>query len=487
MGRLEAIVFFTGLAVMVIEITGARILSPYYGDTIFTWTSSISVVLASLGVGYFLGGWLSEKTSDVRILSSLLFCAALFIGIIPFFSQSVLEMGLVIGFEYGPLFASLILLTIPNVALGMVAPYAVRLKSSNLEFVGKTAGNLYAISTVGSIFGALFTGYMLIPYFGISESLFAMCAILVFIGATTLSKRVLIASVLAFTVLTIPKPQIFNFGTHVLYQTDTLYYHLMVVNFSGGLAMQTDYVTIQSLNKVNNVSDFTEYYGYQNLLDAFGPPKKILYLGLGAGEMPMYMYEHSNANIYVVEIDPEVIKVAKEFFGLVNSSRIKIYNEDARYFLQTNKTIYNAVVLDTYGTSISMPYQLTTKETAEEIYSHLSNNGSVLINVISPLDGQGSCVVKSLYKTFGSVFPYEYIFRVDPWNPLDAQNLMILASKRSFSEQQILSALNGSINSTQLDWITSEQYNNFNTTECQILTDNKNPYDIYAAQAMATI
>jgi hypothetical protein len=95
--------------------------------------------------------------------------------------------------------------------------------------------------------------------------------------------------------------------------------------------------------------------------------------------------------------------------------------------------------------------------------------------------------VKSLYKTFGSVFPYEYIFRVDPWNPLDAQNLMILASKRSFSEQQILSALNGSINSTQLDWITSEQYNNFNTTECQILTDNKNPYDIYAAQAMATI
>lgn len=486
--KLEAIAFIAGAAVIVIEICGARMLAPYLGDTLFTWTSSISVVLASLGVGYMLGGRIADRWHDARILSLVLVASGAATLAIILISSAVLSVSLDFGFEYGPLFASVMLFAIPNIMLGMVTPYAVRLRSKALGKVGKNVGNIYAIATMGSIAGALLSGYFLIPYIGITQSFFAMGVILVTGGIALVfgSKGLFIlAAVAAYPF--VPQFHVSISGGQTIYQTDTAYYHLEVVNYSGSLGLVTD-LSLQTLVPKNR-SEITQYYGYQGIIYKQAPVSNALYLGLGGGAMVDQLYNDTNASIDVVEIDSSVVAVAKRFFGLPNSSRITIYEEDARFFLRVSAKKYNMIVLDTYGGSLSMPYQMLTIQAAQEMSSHLSSNGSVLINLVSPVDGNYSGAFKSVYKTFNAVFPNLYIFPLNPLSPQSEQNIIIIAStdKTRWSVANISRAFNATVGNSTSYEVAAEQYYHgatVNTIGYPILTDNRNSYDVYAAQAL---
>ena len=194
-------------------------------------------------------------------------------------------------------------------------------------------------------------------------------------------------------------------GLNVVYEADTPYYNLAVVNSSRSLLLLTDILGAQTLLNAN-ITD--TYYGYQNLLYNKTSNVTALYLGLGGGAMITDLYKNSNAHITVAEIDPVVINVAKKYFGLNNSNRITIYNLDARSLLGSTNSTYDMIVLDTYGAGLTIPPQMVTLEAAEEMKAHLNDNGAVLINIVSPLNGTGSCVLKSIYKTFGVVFPHLY-------------------------------------------------------------------------------
>ena len=169
---LELAIFVVGFAIMATEICGARLLQPYFGNTLFTWTSSISVILAALGLGYYLGGKAAAGKARKETLALIIAAGAMAIGLIPFASSIILNAGMTFGYEFGPLFSSTILFGLPNILLGMAAPYAIKLNAKILDSVGKVAGNLYAISTFGGIIGALLSGYVMIPYVGINETFF---------------------------------------------------------------------------------------------------------------------------------------------------------------------------------------------------------------------------------------------------------------------------------------------------------------------------
>ncbi len=154
---------------MAFEIVGSRMLGPYVGTSIFVWTGIIGVILMCLSLGYYYGGKIADKKPEFKLLALIILLAGLFIGISTLIKDGLLEVLLntLNDVKLISLLATFILFSIPSVLLGMVSPYAVRLKIKSLDKSGSTVGNLYAISTLGSITGTFLAGFYLIPSFGV--------------------------------------------------------------------------------------------------------------------------------------------------------------------------------------------------------------------------------------------------------------------------------------------------------------------------------
>jgi hypothetical protein len=178
---LEIIAFFCGAVVMAFEIVGSRMLGPFVGTSMFAWTSIIGVILLSLSLGYYWGGRIADMRPRADILSLFIFIAALFIILTVVLKEPVLNtlLNSIDNIQIVSLIASIILFAIPSLLLGMVSPFAVRIKMKSVEQSGSTVGNLYAISTVGSIAGVFLAGFYLIPTFKISNILMMLAVVLI--------------------------------------------------------------------------------------------------------------------------------------------------------------------------------------------------------------------------------------------------------------------------------------------------------------------
>ena len=177
-------VFGCGWIFMGLEIVGGRMLAPYFGSGICVWGSVISVFLAALSVGYFVGGLMSIRFPYGRGLALVIFVAALSIVPVGLWYQATSEWFADLEFHerWGSLMAATALFFLPSMLLGMVSPYAVRLISRNLAAVGASAGALYAISTMGSFLGCLLTAFYFILWMGIRQILFLSAGGLVLIA-----------------------------------------------------------------------------------------------------------------------------------------------------------------------------------------------------------------------------------------------------------------------------------------------------------------
>lgn len=178
---LEIIVFICGAVVMAFEIIGSRMLGPYVGTSIFVWTSIIGVILLSLSLGYFWGGRIADRRPEAKILALIILLSAIFIAVSTIIKDNLLSylLNAIYDIRIVSVISSLLLFTIPSILLGMVSPFAARLKMKNIALSGATVGNLYAISTVGSIIGVFLSGFFLIPSFRITKILFLFSIILI--------------------------------------------------------------------------------------------------------------------------------------------------------------------------------------------------------------------------------------------------------------------------------------------------------------------
>jgi hypothetical protein len=162
------ITFVSGAVVMAFEILGSRVLAPFFGNSIFVWGSLISVFMLGLAAGYYGGGLLSSRGSSFGVLALLLFASAVLISFFPVYAWPICEWLFEkdLGQRLGPLFASLFLFTLPTAFLGTVSPYTVQLLVRDHRLAGQGAGNLYAVSTCGSILGTIGTSFFLILWLG---------------------------------------------------------------------------------------------------------------------------------------------------------------------------------------------------------------------------------------------------------------------------------------------------------------------------------
>jgi hypothetical protein len=178
------IAFFSGAVFLGLEILSSRILAPMFGNSIYVWGSLIAVFLLALSIGYRYGGIVADQYPNFLVLAIILIGAGLLVLIIPVLQEPVQHIVDDLEWELriSVLLATMLLFFSPSLLMGMVSPFLVRLNVSTLNSVGRAAGDLYAISTVGSIVGVLGVSFFLIPLFG-SKAIIFGCGITLLLTA----------------------------------------------------------------------------------------------------------------------------------------------------------------------------------------------------------------------------------------------------------------------------------------------------------------
>lgn len=443
---LELVVFICGAVVMIFELVGSRVVAPYLGTSIYVWTSLIGVVLASLSVGYYVGGYLADKKPSVKSVALIIILSAVAIAFSAFTSDIV--CGIIsmmkLNFEIKAILTSLVLFAPASFLLGMVSPYAVKLKMNDLAKSGRTAGNLYAISTAGSIFGTFLAGFYIIPNFGSTNSLVILSLVLTFVAVLLLLGSKMGKNIKAsiFTIMIfLGSTQLVSSAKKqiVVADVDTEYSRILVLNAKDEetgkpiLTLTNGISGIQAAIFTDGTKDLVfKYTQFYDLFQHFVPnPSNVLMIGGSAYTYPKYFIEnHPNSKMDVIEIDPGMTNIARQYFGLKDEKNLTIYHQDARIFLNENKNKYDVIFGDAFGSGSSIPFQLTTKETAIKKYDALNDDGIVMINIISSVGGDKGRFARAEYTTYKEVFPQVFLFatqNTDDENMI--QNLILLALK----------------------------------------------------------
>src|SRR6059058_6643169 len=182
------LVFVAGAASLAVELSASRLLAPYFGTSLFVWANLIGLILLYLTIGYYIGGRVADRYPRPAVLYLLTICASILIGLIPFISRPILLWSLTsfatfsVSIFYGSLVSVILLFAVPMILLGCVSPFAIRLSVEQVIRSGRTAGQLYAISTAGSIFGTFLPVLWLIPTIGTYRTFIDFAISLLFVS-----------------------------------------------------------------------------------------------------------------------------------------------------------------------------------------------------------------------------------------------------------------------------------------------------------------
>ena len=444
--RLKILVFWAGAVLMGLEIAGSRVLAPHFGNSIFVWGSLITVFLAALSVGYYLGGRIADWHPSHVLLSLICMAVSVWIVGLSLFGsalcQSLLSQGA--GEESGPLLASLMLFLPPSVGMGAVSPFAIRLTASSIGSVGKISGSLYALSTLGSIAGTMLTTFVLIPIVGVSVILRGL-GISLFIAALlvlpSIRKNGLAAGigamVILFTVLAAPMVAGRSIGPseRLVIDIATPYHNIAVVDNLRDNSRQLRFDRFTE-SFIVNAPPYPSwgYTNYFNLAFLLKPEmKRALFIGAGGGIGPRAFQMHRpEMQIDVVDIDPKVLETAKKHFYLEDSPQIRLIAEDGRLFVRNTDERYDSILLDAFTIGGRIPFHLATKEFFQLCKEKLAKDGIFVMNINSALNGPLSAIFRSVYHTLREVFPQVYVFalREEQRGPEQSTNILLVATDR---------------------------------------------------------
>ncbi len=498
---LAVLVFVSGIASMSLEFAASRILIPVFGSSIYTWGSLIGVILTGLSLGYHIGGKLADKNPNFLKLCLVIFTAGLYIIFIPFIAPTITSsfIQFVSNSQYASLFAVFTLLIAPTFLLGIVSPYAIKLATRRLAELGNVSGNLYSLSTIGSIVGTFLTVFILIPTFEINYIIFGLgVTLMVFSSLFGLARfpKVLTVFVVVVLLLFFPSVSLSSDGNvmvhtgTLVYEKETLYSHLDVIDYGNIRTLYLDGNIHSQMYKDKPEELVNTYTKYFHLGFLFNPnAKDVLFVGGGGFSGPKnFLSMYSDVRMDVVEIDPDVIKAARDYFNLPvdNGSRLMIYNDDARNFLSKTEKKYDLIILDAFSQNY-VPFHLMTFEYFQLLDKKLTSDGVIISNNIGSMTGDRSDIVRAIYKTISQVFPSVYVFPTEH-NSGNLQNIMLAAMKTSTEynkdELRQLGSNNDNNNhnfSTALaniDYLEHLYEAELKTTDVPLLTDQYAPVEI---------
>jgi spermidine synthase len=437
-------VFVVGAASLGAEIAAARLIAPYFGASTIIWANTIATVLLALSVGYALGGRLADRRADLKGLCAVVLIAAALLALVPFVANPFLEVSvkalgaLSVGGFLGSLAAVLVLVAIPVLLLGMVAPYANRLALGQVSESGTVTGGLYAISTAGSLLGTFASALLLIPLVGTHRTFIAFALLLAVVAAVSAAdRRWLPVPVVIGAVLAIPPAAVGAgvSGARVVYETETPYQYARVLQFADGTRWLelNEGVAVHSTYRPGTY--LTGGYWDDFLVlpqgSAAGTPRRIAILGDAAGTVARaYGHYFPRTRVDAVEIDPELTAIGRRWFDL-GGPNLHLYTADARPWLAGSTARYDAIFLDAYRQPY-IPFYLLTREFFAIVRSHLNPGGVLIVNV-GHIPGSDS-LEKVVTATVSAELPN--VAR----DPLTAANSLVVAGVRPLSAKRLARA-----------------------------------------------
>lgn len=474
-------VFLTGAAVMVIELLGTRLIAPFYGASLYVWTSVISVTLIALALGYFIGGHWADRARKTG-LALIIAVSGLLTLVIPWLTGPILLATDPLGLRMGTFVSTLVLFSPSLVMLGMIGPFAVKLATSSLEGVGTSAGSIYAVSTVGSVIGTLFLGFYLFPqvgsreiFIGLGIALFVLALGVAYFERKRLKLIVALPPVVSLTIIgMILLPYVADagdgFSNDDTYQTqfeqESLYGWVRVIDNPTEnyrfLTVDASTIGAASLSHGENV---LTYQKIVSLIPSLSPNmNRALLVGQGAGHMAMTLKDHGIITD-TLEIDPAVAQAARDYFGFIPTGKTII--GDARYEIRQLKDTYDLIILDVF-TGGSEPVHLLTVETMAQLHTLLSDQGILALNFVAFLEDGNNAALASVAKTLAQVFPHQQVFISEPDDALN--DFIFLASNHAINIEQ------DTLEQTQIHWLKQRQVT-LNQSMGTLLTDNLNPLE----------
>ncbi len=499
MSLLEAyvITFIASFCSLVIEMVAGRILAPFVGVSIYTWTSIIGVILAGISIGAFIGGKLVDRFPSRKTLGWLLFISGVTaLTIIPL-THAIASYRFPVSLMARIFIVTSIIFFIPGCVLGTISPVVVRLTLKNLENAGNVIGKIYAISTLGAIIGTFVTGFFLISWMGTRTIILSMGIILLLVallsGAIFRKK----ASMAIFIVVAVPCLFFIQSYLYAVPSSSKTY-----------LYKESDYYTIK-LSKTMSSDRKTELeamvldnliHSYVNLKDPKhieyeyeriyadvlkwkfkeDTPFKSLTIGGGGYTFPRYMeFTYPRAKIDVVEIDPAVTKVVYDHLGLPKDTRIASYNTDGRWYVMNCKEKYDLVFTDAYN-DISIPYHLTTKEFLQQIKDAMNPGAILMSNIIDNF--QKGLFLPSYIKTLREVFGQKnvYLISVSPnFRKVRISTFIVVAGNGSFDIAGFQSFIQNRLGSRATSAIVPEELMDefINRKDAIVIRDDYAPID----------
>jgi len=426
-------VFFSGFYVLLIEIIGTKFFSPFFGTTIFVWSSLIVSTLGSLTIGYWLGAKSLLKTNTgLDVFYKTLLKASLASSLIPLESKYLYLLN-PLGLKLAPLIGAFIVFTPALTFLAIATTIGVDIYGKIKKSTSEAPGFIFALSTLGSISGALITVFIFIPLFSISLTLIGFSLIFAILNSLGLSlfKKNLYVNIFVLLIASILFLQLSFISVEKnIFSAQSFYGEVTVKNTdSFGKCMFVDRV-IQGCDYSKNKLALSLFHKLLTPTNSFtAKQQRVLFMGLGVGVGPMILLEESSnpfLEISAVEIDPVILKVAVDYFGL-DKDKIKIHIEDARTFLKRNDTKYDLIVMDLYKGASTDP-SLWSQEMFQEINKSLASDGVLSMN-IPQIDLEGNELTHDINTTIKHTFPFVNMLSIP-----GTFNLVLYASQKPLAK-----------------------------------------------------
>lgn len=492
---LTLVVAVSGASVLAVEILGTRILGPFYGVSIFLWSALISVTLAALSLGYVMGGRWADRGTTAAGLSVMLGGAGLWLLAVPWLLRPILAATEPLGLRAAVLVAAVLLFFPPLAFLGMVGPYAIRMSADRLDVVGRSAGNVFAVSTVASVVAALATGFWLIPSVGVTRLTFGIAAVLLatalaaaFAGRHSVARVLVLVAGLALAALAFGRahddaasaaggPH----ATTLRFVGQSPYAEIRVLDRDGLRYLLID-GGVHTIVRPGGWSPQQRYVIVTELLKPiFARPGDLLLVGLGGGSAAR-VFARGGWRVDAVEIDPVVARVAREHFGL-DPEIARVHLMDGRRFLMTEARRFDIVLFDAFGSS-SIPFHLVTDEVFALVERRLAPGGVFAINIETR--GWHHPLTHALMATLAQRF--ETVWALPTIEPPDrVGNVILLASHRPLAvSDEDLGDPVATLSDDYEHWRVLQRIhawdNRFGPEPGwgPVLTDDRNPADLWA-------
>lgn len=490
---------FAGMSIMIIELTGNRLLAPWFGNSLYTWTGLIGVVLISISCGYYLGGLLADKRPQSIVLAHLLAASACLTCMIPLLYPRLEDVFSNWGIIRGPVMVTALLFALPGCCVASIAPFSIRLMSlrSDDRKIGLSSGYIGMFGTLGSVIGTFATGFVLVPnlelrtIFLMTGAILGVLALAGYGFQSKLSRAgkllglllVILWAALSAGIVLFKAPSV----PGLLFEQYSFYHRIRVMEEVTGKGVKWSLFldsTLEGAQFQNSDEIPILYQRYWQLAEVFCPElESAVFLGGGAFAMPQALSRRfPNAMVDVAEIDPEVIEVGRRFFRLDDYARVNAVPQDARRFLRSGGEKYDFIFGDAYNGVHYIPAHLVTAEFFETVRAHLKDEGIYMMNILSPITGEDAGIFETITNTLASVFPHVYVFHTRP-NLSRSQNVILMGSSREID-------MEGAIQTNSHDpeiaallgtYLPNEE---ISMTRHDILTDEANPIDYLVSKSL---